>query len=631
MRGQKVMNRLVLVLLAALLFVAVNVLATTLLPGSRLDLTADRLYSLSAGTGKILGRLDEPVTLRFYFSDKAATAYPSLKTYGARVKNLLQEYQGLAKGKVKLIVTDPEAFSPAEDDAVAAGLKGVAGAGGETLYFGLVGTGSTDTQQVIPYFAPEREQYLEYDLTKLVSDLANLKKRVLGLVTTMPLEYGPGGPMAAAQGRSAPYVIYEQLRQSYEVRNLGPVFERIDPAIDLLLIAHPGDLGDQELYAIDQFVLGGGRALVLVDPLFEQAASMQQMAQMMPDGGVPQASTLAKLFAAWGLAFDDSKVVVDRGLAQRVSMAGMDGRRVEKDYVPWLALDRTAIARKDLVTADLDAVNLASAGALAPVKGASTSFEPLLTSSADSMLMEASELRVNQDPDDLLRRFKPDGRVKTLAARLTGPAKSAFPAPARAAGHLAQAKTGINVIVIADADFLDDQFWVQTQNFLGQRVAIPIADNGTLVINAVDNLSGSSDLISLRSRGVSQRPFTRVDDIRRAAETRFRAEEERLQSKVTNTEKQIRALEEGAVAGPRSQAALDRSQAAAIETFRQDLLATRKALRDVQHSLRKDIEDLGARLKLINIALVPALVAALAFMVAWIRRRRRRGPGRGPA
>lgn len=621
------MNRLTLVLLGALLFIAVNVLATTLLTGTRLDLTADKLYSLSDGTRNILGKIDEPVTLRFYFSDKAATPYPSLKTYGARVRNLLQEYEGLANGKIKLVITDPEAFSPAEDDAVAAGLKGVAGAGGETLYFGLVGTGATEGQQVIPYFAPEREQYLEYDLTKLVSDLANPKKRVVGLVTSLPLEYGPGGPMAAAQGRSAPYVIYEQLRQSYDVRNLGPVFESIDPAIDLLLIAHPGELGAPELYAIDQFVLRGGKALVLVDPLYEQASLMQQMAQM--GGGAPQSSNLKPLFAAWGIAFDDSKVVTDRLFAQRVSMQDATGQRVEKDYVPWLALGPRALNRTDLVTGQLDAINLASAGELQPLKGATTTFEPLMTASADSMLMDAAVLRDNQDPDDLLRRFKPDGKTKVVAARITGPAKSAFPAPARGDGHLARSKAGINVMVVADADFLDDQFWVQVQNFLGQRVAMPIADNGAFIVNAVDNLSGSSDLISLRSRGVSQRPFTRVDDIRRTADIRFRAEEERLQAKVAETEKQIRALEAGGGDGPQSRAALDRSQAAAIETFREDLLATRKALRDVQHSLRKDIEDLGARLKLINIGLMPLVVGLVALAVALIRRRRRAALGRG--
>ncbi len=636
-KAKKHISRAGLIVLAVVLFVAVNILSTSLLTSSRIDLTADRLYSLSDGTRNIVGKLDEPVTLRFFFSDQLATPYPSLKSYGERVRNLLQEYESLSGGKIKLVTVNPEPFSSAEDDAVAAGLRGVQTSGGETLYFGLVATSSTDLQQTIAYFAPERERYLEYDLSKLVSDLASADKPVVGLITTLPLEFGPGGPMAMAQGQSAPYVVYEQLRQSYTVRNLGPVFSSVGDDVDMLLIVHPGDLGEAELYAIDQYVLRGGKAIVFVDPHFESAAAMQQLAQMMPGGGVPASSNMKRLFTAWGVQFDSTKVLGDRTFAQRVSVPDMSGGRSLKDYIAWLALPAGAMNSGDIVTADLNAVNLASSGVLSPVDGASTTFEPLISSSAESMLLDVDSLRAHPDPDDLLRAFKADGAAKTIAARIGGKAKSAFAtAPAAApseAGvapetaapktmvpHLGEAQDGVHVIVVADVDLFEDQFWVQVQNFAGQRVAIPMADNGPLIINAVDNLSGSSDLIGLRSRGVSQRPFTLVDDIRRQAETRFLAEEQRLQSKLAETEQRIRAAEEGRDLG--DAAALDRTQADAVESFRQELLTTRKDLRDVQHSLRRDIERLGSVVAFINIALVPILVGVAALIIAAIRRRR---------
>lgn len=621
------LNRAVLIAVAAILFVAVNVLSTTLLKSARVDLTADRLYTLSDGTRRILAGIEEPITLRLFFSDAAATPYPSIKSYGQRVRSLLQEYEALADGGIRLEIIDPEPFSTAEDDAVAAGLQGIRTNGGDTIYFGLVGTNATDLQLTIPFFSPDRERFLEYDLTKLVSDLSVTEKPVLGLVSWLPLAFGPGGPMAAAQGQSAPYVIYEQLRESYSIRQIGQVFSKIDPDVDLLLVVHPGDLGEQELYAIDQFVLRGGKLILFVDPFLETAPTIQSM----PGTTLAATSNLEKLLKAWGVDFDPTKVVADRSFAQRVSIMGPQGRET-KDYVAWLGLHGPGLSADDPVTAELDMVNLASPGALQPIEGATTRFEPVLRSSAESMYLPVSELRFQPRPDDLLRQFKADGQEKTLAARITGPAKSAFDGPVengegegddkaeKPAPHVTEGQ--INVLVVADADILEDQYWVQVQQLFGQRIALPLADNGPFVMNAVDNMSGSSDLISLRSRGVSQRPFTLVADIQRKAEARFLAEEKRLQAKLAETERRIQELEEGR--GEGDMAALNRSQAEEIENFRREMLATRKQLRDVQHNLRRDIERLGVWVKAANLALMPILVAIAALVIASVRQRRRR-------
>lgn len=622
------LNRAILIAVAAILFVAVNVLSTTLLRSARIDLTADRLYSLSDGTERILGGIDEPITLRLFFSDAAATPYPAIKSYGQRVRSLLQEYEALAEGGIRLEIIDPEPFSTAEDDAVAAGLQGIRTSGGDTLYFGLVGTNATDLQLTIPFFSPERERFLEYDLTKLVSDLSVTERPVLGMISWLPLAFGPGGPMAAAQGQSAPYIIYEQLRESYTIRQIGQVFSEIDPDVDLLLLVHPGDLGEQELYALDQYVLRGGKLILFIDPYLETAPTIQSM----PGTTIAASSDLHRLLEAWGAAYDPALVVADRTFAQRVAIMGPGGRE-PKDYVAWLGLRDGALSSDDPVTAELDMVNLASAGALEPLDGATTRFEPIMRSSAESMFLPVAELRFNPEPDDLLRQFQADGTEKTLAARITGPAKSAFAGPLEdddaegedgeareTAPHLAEGQ--INVIVVADADLLEDQYWVQVQNLFGQRIALPLADNGPFVMNAVDNMSGSSDLISLRSRGVSQRPFTLVADIQRRAETRFLAEEQRLQANLAETERRIQELEEGR--GDGDMAALDRSQAEEIENFRREMLETRKQLRDVQHNLRRDIERLGTWVKAANLALMPLLVAIAALVIAALRRRRRR-------
>ncbi len=612
-------GRIVILVLAAILFMAVNILATAWLTSSRIDLTAENLYTLSDGTKEVLAGLDEPVTLKFYFSNKVATDYPTLKNYGQRIQDLLGEYENLADGKIRLSIIDPEPFTDSEDQAVAAGLKAVQIPAGEPLYMGLAASNSTDTERTIPFFARERENFLEYDLTKLIDELANPKRPVIGLLSTLPLEYGPGGPMAAMRGQSQPYVLYDQLSQSFEVRPLKEDFTAIDSDVDLLFIAHPGDLGDNELYAIDQFVLTGGKALVFVDPYLESAAMSAATAHAAE---TPQSSNLKKLFDAWGLEMADGKVVADMALAQRVAMAGPGGERVAKNYLPWLAVTKDYLDADDPVTAQLENLNLASAGALLPRDGATTSFEPLISSSSEVELIDVAKLMGQPDPDALVQGFSSDGKAVAIAARITGDTSSAFekaPLEGLQASHKSTSDGPVNVVVVADADMLEDRFWVQSQDFFGQRILMPMADNGSLVINSADNLAGSSALISLRSRGVSNRPFDVVENIRKEAENRFLEEEHELQAKLQETEQRLAELQS---AGGGDGLILDENQTAEIEAFRQDMLTTRQQLRSVQHNMRSEIENLGGWIKFINIGLVPIVIILLALIMAWRHRRR---------
>jgi ABC-type uncharacterized transport system involved in gliding motility auxiliary subunit len=462
-------------------------------------------------------------------------------------------------------------------------------------------------------------------------------------MSTLPLEVGAGGIQAALQGNSQPYVIYQQLRDNYDIQMLDPMTtDRVPADVGTLLVVHPANFSNSAQYAIDQFVMRGGHAIVFVDPLSESSTQQNSLA-----GGEPQdkmSSSLPALFTAWGVDFDVSKVVADADLAQPVQFGGPGGQPRVIDYIAWLRMTPANFNTSDPVTANMQMLNVASAGALKAHQGATTKFLPLLTSSSNAGLIDAILVRTVQNPSDLLRRFAPTGEKFVIGARISGPAKTGFPngAPSAApkppgdpneppkpdAGPLpAQVKDSkdINVIVVADSDLFEDRFWVQVQNVLGQRIAVPSADNGALVMNTVENMMGSNELISLRTRERSARPFVVVDQLRRNAEGRFLAEEQQLQEKVTATEASLRQLQGQ---NPQSQTpgaapVLSKDQQAQIEKFRRDLVATRASLRQVQSNLRQNVENLGTTLAFLNIALIPILIGAAALVVSFLRQRRR--------
>ena len=629
---------LIALVAAAVLFVAINVIADHVLRSARIDLTQAHLYTLSEGSKKTLARIDEPITLRFYYSPRLGEEVPSYGIFAQRVREMLEEYAAIARDKIKLEILDPEPFSATEDRAVAFGLQGVPlDSGGEQVYFGLAATNSTDDQQVIPFFQPDRERFLEYDLTKLIHSLAFPKKAVVGLVTTLPLE---GDIMAAMQGRPLqPYTIIEQLRQLYDLRAMSPEFDKVPDDVDVLMIAHPQNLSEKTVYAIDQYVLRGGKALVFVDPYSETQAS--HPSRLNPPGS-PTSSNLDRLFAAWGLEMEADKVAGDRQVARRVN-AGTGTRAEPIDYVAWLSLKEANLNHDDLITGDLSQINMASAGILKARDGAKTSFTPLIVTSTDSEEIPVEKVEGLPDVAGLLHGFKPDGKKLTLAARVTGPADTAFPdgppkppkdqekpadakdATADAAKDMpAQIKSAaqpINVVVVADTDILDDRFWVQVQDFFGQRVAVPTAGNGDFVTNAVDVLSGGNDLISLRSRGTSARPFEVVQNIQRAADDRYEASEKELEQQLKETQAKIKDLQ--SKDGPGGGVTLAAEQSQAIDNFRTQMIQIRRQLREVQLALRQDIDRLKAELEFFDIASIPLLVGLAAIFLGFIRMKRR--------
>lgn len=631
MEGRNTISRrlyaIVAIALAAVIFVALNIAADATLTTERLDLTENGLHTLSNGTRETLTNLREPVTLRFFYSKKVAAGYATVQAYAGRVRDLLQEYAALSNGKIILEEVDPEPYTAAEDEATADGLTGAPTDSGDMVYFGLVGTNTIDGKESIAFFNQDREPYLEYDLTSLIYRLATPKKPVLGIVSSLPLDTGAGGIAAALQGRSQPYAIYQELQQSYQTEMLTADFKTIPKDVDILMIVQPSKLTPTQTYAIDQFVLAGGRALVFVDP---QSDLAQQAGGYEQQPGTPSSSDLPELFKAWGIAYSPEKIIADRALAQQVQVS-QDPRNPVASYPIWLHLAPEQFDAKDQVTANLQTVNLATAGALAQAKGATTTFAPLISSSGEASLLDATEVRMSLRPQDLMTQIEPTGTHYVIAARISGPAKTAFPA-GPPAGDTDAVKTAmiksakaINVIVMADSDIFDDRFWVQTQNLFGKQVATPFADNGAFVLNAVENLTGSNALISLRTRATSDRPFTVVKELQAEAQARFQQEADALQQRLTDTESRLKALEQGDNANgePSNATMLTTAQQSEIDKFKRDLITTRAALRDVQHSLRKEVDALGSLLAFVNIALVPILVAGFALLLAVLRRRRR--------
>ena len=615
--------------LAVVLFLAINVFTETTIKGVQFDLTEKSLYTLSDGTKETLAAVKEPITLRFFSTRQLTESTPGLTAYGERVQELLERYVALSNNLVKLELVDPEPFSPEEDRAVGFGLSGVPiTEAGDLGYFGLAATNTTDDTDVIPFLTPQREQFLEYDLTRMINNLANPKKKVIALISGIPVDSDPLKKYKA-------WALIDQLRQFFEVRPQG-LTPKITDDVDLLMIVHPFGLSDESKYAIDQYVLAGGKAMIFVDPHAEEGARSNQ-ALRLPAG---LGSHMPKLFKAWGIKFDRDKVLGDLKAGQRVQ-AGVDsfGRPIITRYVAWTTYGPENINSSDVTTSQLRLVNFGTPGYFEIEEAATTMVEPLITSTEASGPFDAESVRRNPQPAEILKEFRPQNKTYLLAARVSGNVKSAFPdgppkkdvkkdddkkkAAATPKPHLTGSVKPINLIVVADTDFMADLFWVQTQDLFGQQVVVPTANNADFIVNAADNLSGTSSLINLRSRGLSARPFELVQNIQNEAEDKYRAKERSLVKELEDVEKKMQELQNRERA--KSAAVLSPEQQAEIAKFRVRVLEIRQELRQVQLNLRRDIDNLDARLKVLNIAAVPAAVAILALLVAFVRRNRTRG------
>lgn len=634
----------------------------SVLPGWRVDLTEDGLFSLSDGTKNIVSNLSEPMEVMFFYSDSATEDAPQIRTYATRVQELLQEIVIASNGNLRLTVIDPEPFSEDEDLATQYGIQAVpVTQGGEGIYFGLVvrreeGDAANPVFETMPLIRPDQEQFLEYEFMKLISKVEDPDLTVVGLITSLDID-GGYDPMA---GQATPaWMIMDYVRQLYQVRRLNTDIDQISDDIDILMVIHPQGLTNQALYAIDQYVMSGGETMVFLDPSAESMISRMAEGNLIPAG---TSSELPRLLESWGVSFDNSKVLVDSDLALRVRM-GQDSRPMP--HLAMLGVKRPNMNPDDIITSRLESINLSTVGAIAPLPDSNITFEPLMESSNNSMLMDRSLVEDADDPSVLFDEFEATPENYVIAARVTGNLESAFPdgrpappapeaeesttdedgtAQAEATeetaeeateedaeeateaeefpAHIASSQGTANILLFADTDLLTDRMWVQIAQFLGQRIPQPFANNGDLLINALDNMSGGADLVSIRSRGRYSRPFTRVLDLQREADDRLRVEEAELLDRMAETEAQLAQLNTDENGQPIGQVTPEIQ--AEIDGFNNELLQTRRRLRDVRYQLTEDIERLGSNLKAINTALIPALLTILMLFAHYTRTRRRK-------
>ena len=605
---------------ALALFLGVNIISNQAFTSWRLDVTENNLYTLSEGTRNILDGIDEQVTIRLYYSAKQFAGVPQLLNYGKRVRDMLEEYVAASGGSVRLLVIDPEPFSEAEDEAVGYGVRQLAiSAGGEVGYLGVVGTNTTDDIEALPLLSPEREDALEYELTKMIYQLAEPKKRVIGVITGLPVFAPPPDPVTG-RASGADWTALVLLRELYEVLELAFDVDAIDEEIDTLLVIHPKDLSRATQYAIDQFILGGGKAMVFVDPMAEQDAAQPDPERpgVLPELG----SNLETMLEKWGLTMTADKVIGDPTSAVRVSFRSQRGPQ-EVEYLPWLQLQAESLNSDDFITNELNVINVGTAGSLTIAEDSALDHTVLVEAGNTSGLIERDSIIFVRNPTGLLENFSADADKHAIAVRVSGITETAFPdgrprEETESRGpedenFLTTSEAPINLIVVSDTDILADRFWVRFSNFAGMRIPEPFGNNADFLVNAVDHLGGNDDLISLRSRGNYTRPFVVVQEIQREAEAQFRDRERALRDKLAEAEQKLSELqsqEDG------SDVLLTPEQKAEIDRFRSEQLKTRKELRAVQHELQRNIESLGTKLTFVNTAAVPLLIMLIGIIVS---------------
>ena len=641
----------------------IGVLLISFLPSLRIDLTEDNLYTLSDGTRNIVSNIQQPIELMFFYSDSATEDVPQIRSYGNRVQELLQEIVIASNGNLRLSVIDPEPFSEEEDLATQYGIRAVpVTQGGEGVYFGLVVTQDAEaeipfqmrTSETMPLVRPDQEEFLEYEFMKLITQVDNSDRPVIGLITELDID-GGFDPLSG-QGTQQ-WMIMDLVRQLYEVQRVDITGDTIDEEIDILMVVHPQSLSEQMLYAIDQFVMRGGSTLLFLDPNADSMVSRSPQGNLIPAG---MSSELPGLLEAWGIEFDNSKVLADNELALRVMM-GQGQRPVP--HLGMLGVQRNFLTQGDIITNRLETINFSSTGTIAEAEGSNTDFEPLIVSSADAMLMDRTFVESVTDPSVLFDEFESVEQSFVIAARISGIIESAFPAgrpiveeeieeatigveaenattevgvaednPADEVvateddmeieeepfpEHIPSSNGVVSIVAFADTDVLSDRMWVQVTQFLGQRIPQPFANNGDIVINALENLSGGAELSSIRSRGRYSRPFTRVLDLQRQADDRLREEESELLDSLAATEAELAQLNQDEDGNPIGE--LTPEIQAEIDRFNAEMVETRRRLRDVRFQLTEDIERLGTNLKAANTALIPILLTIFVLIAHLLR------------
>ncbi len=615
-----------IVLLAIISFFSFNVLNKNFFKNLRFDLTKSEVYTLSDGTKKILKSINEPLDFKLFYTKQIGDINPVYQNYYARVKEVLEQYVLLSNNKIKLKIFNPKPFSNEEDKAVEHGLQGAEIMAGVYGYFGLIATNSTDDEEKIIFFQPDRSPFLEYDLSKIVTNLANPNRRIVGLYTDLPM-LGTFNPLAKTQDAATapPWAVYNQMKEFFEITRVHEKTKYLPEGLELLMLVHPKSISERLMYMIDQFVLRGGKLLIFIDPNSETENFSPDKNQIEESGNN---SNLSELLNKWGIELVENKVVGDLLSARRVEIGASDQPSVT-DYLAWLDIKKDHMDDTHQVTSKVQRLTFATSGFLKNNgNNENINFKRLVWSTTQSMQIDADEVRFTPDPTTLLRNFSPSNEELTLAAEIKGSFVSNFPdGPPKTNiqddfdknKHISESVKPSTLVVIADADMLYDEFWLKYEQ---SGEVTPIANNADFTVNILEYLNGTEDLIGLRGKGATSTPFTKVEKIQKEAEQKFRAKEQELLDRLSSYENELENIQKGSGEG-KEKSLLTEKEALEIDKFRQEMISVRSELRKVQNALRKDIEKLDSTLKFFNIFFVPILLVIISLVLSFIERRKR--------
>jgi ABC-type uncharacterized transport system involved in gliding motility auxiliary subunit len=603
---------LIIIILVNVLFARVNL---------RLDVTEDKIYSLSKGTQKILENIPGNVSIKFFYSRSLDGFPPQLKAYAGKVLDFLSEYEFHSGKKITVEVYDPKPDSEEEEWARKFDIQGFDLPTGETLYLGLVAL-SADQEETIAFLDPAQEGRLEYDLTRIIAQVQSVKNQKIGLISSLPVFAGPSMEFNIPGQTMEPWHFIKELQDTYEVTRIDQDAEMIPDDIDLLVIVHPSGLSNILEYAIDQYVLKGGNALIFVDPFATRDITAQHQVS---------SSSLPQLFKAWGIDMDPEKAVVDFNFPTGLRT---DSHQVESNP-SWLSLPDEAFNKDALITSQLNSMILPVAGAIKKAENADIGYESLIQSSTNSALVNTFQLRLGIE--EIRREFQPTPEKYDLAVKIHGNFKTGFPdgkppqdsdnmekdnehAETFSGKSLKESSSPAVIIVVSDTDLLWDGYYLSKQNFLGMEMVNFFNDNLDFFQNATEMLSGGDDLISIRSRSKFERPFTRVQRLERKAAAQWLEREQDLVRKVEETNLKLKELE--SLKDATQKFVLSKEQEEEIQNFKEERLRINHELKLVRRHLRSEIESLGTKIKFANIFLMPLLVSIAGIGYALYKRKK---------
>ena len=615
-----------IVLLAIISFFSFNVLNKNFFKNLRFDLTEFNIYTLSDGTKSILQSINEPLNFKLFYTKQIGDINPVYQNYYDRVKEILGQYVLLSNNKIKLKIFNPKPFSNEEDKAVEYGLQGVEIIAGVYGYFGLIATNSTDDEEKIIFFQPDRTPFLEYDLSKIVTNLANPNRRIVGLYTDLPM-FGTFNPLAKTRdaAEAPPWAVYNQMKEFFEVKRIHEKTRFIPDDLKLLMLVHPKKIPDRLIYMIDQFVLRGGKLLVFIDPNSETESFSPNTSQVKEGDNN---SDLKELLDKWGVELVENKVVGDLLSARRVQIGASDQPSVT-DYIAWLDIKKDHMDDTHQATSKVQRLTFATSGFLKNnEKNNNISFRRLVWSTTQSMQIDVADVKFTPNPTNLLRNFVPSNEELTLVAEIKGSFLTNFPDGPPVTNrkddfdknkHINESIKPTTLVILADTDMLYDKYWLKYEQ---SGEVIPIANNADFTVNLLEYLNGTEDLIGLRGKGVSSLPFVKVEKIQKEAEQKFRSKEQELLEKLNNYQSKLENIQKGSVEDG-GKTLLTEKETLEIDKFREEMIFVRSELRKVQNALRKDIEKLDSILKFFNIFFVPILLIIISLVLGFIGRRKR--------